>query len=145
MKKFYEKKIDKQCKEQVRYFLKTFGVRVRFVKKGWCSAIVGENLIEIDLRETYTVQKMWSCVLHELGHIYCYQNNLYEIYHKENISPKKFAKYIRRYGLRAERYVDKVGERLMKDYFPDIPFIGCYSSEDSVKWYRKWVKRNYPL
>lgn len=144
MKKFYEKKPSKNFKQEVRELLKSFGVRVHFVKKGWCSAI-GDDLIEIDVREARTVQELWSLVFHELGHIYCYRMGKYKIYHHNTLPPKKFAKYIRQYGLRAERYVDKLGAQFMKDFFPEIPFIAGYSTEDMAKWYYKWVRRNFPL
>jgi len=144
MKAFYDKKPSKHFKRDVREFLKQFDVRVHFKQSGSCSAIE-DKLIELDVRELGTVQALWSCVFHELAHIYCWRNNLFEIYHKETLPPKKFAKYIRRNGVRIEKHVDKIGERLMKDYFPDIPFMGCYESAGDVRWYRTWVKRNYPL
>lgn len=84
-------------------------------------------------------------IFHELGHIYCYESNLYEIYHNNSLPEKELAIYMRKYGLRAERFVDKVGQSLMSDYFPDIPYVPCYQTETSIKWYKKWINRNYPL
>ena len=144
MKKFYERRVTKKDRKLVREFLKKFNVRVHFVRTGWSSAVEG-TLIEIDFKKTKTVQSLWSCVFHELGHIYCWRNDLYKIYHKEELSDKDFAIYIRKYGLRAERFVENLGKKFMKKYFPKIPYEDCYYDERGVEWYKKWVNRNYPM
>ena len=137
--------IDKALKKEIRDFLKSFDVKVHFIKKGWSSAISSIGLIELDIRECPNLDKTWSLIFHELSHIICYREGIYKIYHHENISEKKFAKYIRKYGLRVERFVDKMGMKLMSTYLPDLEYKQTYLSEEDVKWYKKWVERNYPL
>lgn len=137
--------MDKKTKYEIRLFLKNFNIRVHFVKKGWSSAFSNQGLIKIDVRECPNIDKTWSLVLHELSHIICHREGIYKIYHHENISKKKFARYIRKYGLRAERHVDKMGMQLMSIYFPDLKYQQTYLSEEDVKWYYKWIERNYPL
>ena len=53
--------------------------------------------------------------------------------------------YVRKYGLRAERFVDKIAADFFKKHFPDIPYYSCYNEEWGVEWYREWVNDNYPL
>lgn len=144
--KFYERKTQKKHRDQVREFLKQFNVRVHYIKKGWSSVLVDERLMEIDYREARTIQELWSIMFHELSHIYCYENNLYyKFHHQEFDSEQEENLYMHRYGLRAERFVDKKAKWLMSLYLPDIPFKSAYDDEDAVKWWNKWVKRNYPL
>ena len=132
------KKADEICKG--------FRAKVFFGYSGDGSEVdVEERHINIDLEEVSSVNVFWSLVFHELAHIWCWDNEKYITYHADSLSPKEMSKYIRRNGLKIEQYVDKIGERLMKDYFPDIPFMGCYESAGDVRWYRTWVKRNYPL
>lgn len=137
--------MNKKLKKEIRNFLKGFDVRVHFVRKGWSSAICSENLVEIDLRECPTDEKLWSLVFHELSHIVCYRKGLYKKYHHGTGCDKEYAAYIRKYGLRAERFVDKMGKKLMRKHFPNMEYQESYGTETEVEWYYKWVKRNYPL
>jgi len=137
--------VTKTSKKKVRDFLKQFGVRVHFVKQGWSSANGEKSLIEIDIREATTRSMMWSVVFHELSHIICYRKGLYKKYHHETLPPKKMAIYMRRYGLRVERFVDCMASKMMHEYFPKMKFVPTYCSKADVEWYKKWVKRTYPL
>ena len=140
---YYKKPTEKDFKE-VRDFLSLFDVKVHFVRKGYSSAYK-DKLIEIDRRETSTIRSLWSIVFHELGHIYCYRHKLYKRYHHDYSGSKNFNKYIHRYGLRAERFVDKVGKKLMKTYLPDISYLAGYLTQKDVEWYNKWLRRYFPL
>lgn len=141
---FWKVKTTKEDRLEARRFLKTFGIRLHFTKYGWSSAYCTDRLIEIDYREADSVQRLWSTVFHELSHILCYDQGLYEIYHHENVNEEYLNWYVRRYGLRAEKFVDKKAEELMNIYLPDIPFQGCYNTEADSIWYKRWVEKNYP-
>ncbi len=146
MRPFYEKNYTLKDRKDLRKTLKTMGVRVHFIKGRVCLAEYENSLIKIGVdRKSRTLQDFLSDIFHELGHIYCYQNDLYKIYHNDSLPKKELAIYMRKYGLRAERFVDSVGKKLMSDYFPDIPYIPCYQTPTSLKWYKKWINRNYPL
>ena len=148
--KFYEEKIEitKELKKEIRNVLKIFNVRIHFIDAPHSSADMKNNLIHLSKNNENTLQDTWSCVFHELCHILCHRQGLYKKYHHytgyEN-NYRQFALYMRKYGLRAERFVDKKAKALMKIYFPDIPFYAAYSQEYGVKWYGEWVKRSYPL
>ena len=148
--KFYEKEIEitKELKEEIRNVLKAFDVRIHFVDTSHSSADMKNNLIHLSKNNQNTLQWIWSCVFHELCHILCHRQGLYKKYHHyvgywDNY--RQFALYMRRYGLRAERFVDKKAGALMKIHFPNIPFVAAYDQEHAQEWYKKWVKRNYPL
>ena len=140
---FYKRKTTKTDHKLVRQFLAEFNVKVHFVNKGWSSADSINRLIEIDVRETRSIQELWSIVFHELGHVYCHDNYLYEKYHREGCRVEH--SYYHRMGLKIERFVDKKGKELMKAYYPDIPYMKAYNTEDDKVWYKKWLNRCYPL
>lgn len=135
----------KRDKKKIREFLKQYDVKVHFVKRSYSLAYGGLDLIEIGTETYPTDSKLWSMVFHELAHVVCYREGLYKEYHHENRSNKKYAIYIRRYGLRAERFVDKMAKKMMKKHFPKMKFEDSYLTEHEIEWYYKWVDKNYPL
>ena len=141
----YNKKTTEKDKKEARKFLKKYNVRLHFVRKGWSSACVDTNLIEIDVREVKILSDLWSMVFHELSHILCAREGLYKKYHTTHSNSRKFAIYMHRYGLRAERFVDKKAAKLMKQYFPDMEYVANYNTEEGVRYYRKWLNRYYPI
>lgn len=106
---------------------------------------VDERAIVIDLEETKSMNLFWSLVFHELGHIWCFDNDKYVIYHTDSLSEKEMAKYMHRNGLRIERYVDKIGKRLAKEYGMSFRYVKAYESKENIEWYRNWLRENYPL
>jgi len=108
-------------------------------------ADMDERAIYIDLNEAITIQQFWSLFFHELAHVWCYDHDKYYIYHNDALPHKQLGDYIRRMGLRIERYVDKVGKKLMKQYFPRMRYLPAYKSKTDVQFYKDWVKTNYPL
>jgi len=97
------------------------------------------------MREAKTIRELWSILFHELCHIICYDYKIYEIYHHDIGPDKKLAKYVRKHGLKIERFVDKMGSTLMKIYLPQIPFDRHYNTDDDTIWYYKWLDKAYPL
>ena len=137
--------LSQEFRKEIREFMKQFDVKVHYVKKGWSYADMQREIIALDLRECDCEEKAWSLAFHELAHIVCYREGIYKKYHDDVLPPKKYAKYIRRYGLRAERHVDKMGEQFMAYYFPKMKYMQAYRDERDIKWYYKWVNRMFPL
>lgn len=137
----------KELKKEIRDILKPFNVMVRFGKYANCGAHVSSGTIYMstDKRFVWTLSTVWSSLFHELSHIMCFREGLYKKYHNLTDIDRQAVIYVRRYGLRAERFVDKKAKALMKQYYPKIPFWSAYSEEEGVDWYRKWVKKNFPL
>lgn len=128
---------------------KQFEVDVHFAYTGEGSeADVEERYVVIDLDECPSIDYFWSLVFHEIGHVWCYDNGKYVKYHDidyMNSNSKRFAKYIRRNGLKAERFVDNIGRRLAKESGIKFTYKAAYKSKRDVEWYRNWVERNFPL
>ena len=104
----------------------------------YCEVDVESRVITMDLNEVKNINHFWSLFFHELGHIWCWDNNKYDTYHSESVYPEELPKYMRRMALRVEKYVDKVGAKLMKDYFP------AYASKENIKWFQKYIQELYP-
>jgi len=101
--------------------------------------------IEIDLLDVKNINNFWSIVFHEIAHIYCWDNDIYYTYHADNLPKKEMAKYIRKMGLKVERFVDKLGEELMKEYGFNMRYVRAYRSKEDIKWYKDWIDKEYPL
>lgn len=134
-------KPNRETIRQVKDIADTYNVSINFIYSGG-SACTHNTLIEIDLSECNSLDTFLSLFFHELGHVYCYNNNLYEFFHKENDGRNKYS-YMKKYGLRAERFVDKIGEKLMKSYYPNNTFYRNYDKPEDVKEYYKWCEETY--
>jgi hypothetical protein len=90
------------------------------------------------------LHQLLSTAFHELGHLLAEELGKYKVFHKvyrsKNIS-KKEAKTFVKIAVRAERYIDTLGEKLMKDYFPDIPYCKAYQPIEYQKELTKRAKR----
>ena len=141
---WYKRKTKPQDIENIKKFCKEeFGARVRLTLYGGSSCICSERLIELDRKEIETVQELYSMTFHELAHLYCYDNDLYYIFHNDSLPDKEMKKYMKKMGVRAEKFVDKKGKELMKKFFPKIPFVGAYDDPKNVVWLKKWIEKNY--
>lgn len=130
-----------ELKKNIKKISNDFSVTTKYIKEGG-SACFHNIIIEIDLSECNSLDTFLSLFFHELGHVYCYNNNLYEFYHKENDKRDKY-KYMKRYGLRAERFVDKIGEWLMSLYYPKSKFYLNYASKEDVEKFYEWCDETY--
>lgn len=145
---FYDKKHSKKYEKIIEDLVNFYNVKVIFTDRGYSSACYWENYILIDLSTVHSIAELLCAVFHELGHLYCYQNDLFAKYHwdlDDSYSMVEIHRYMHKMGLKAERFVDKVGEQLMSAHFPDIPYIGGYNTKTNVKWYKAWLNKNYPL
>lgn len=123
-----------------------YDITCSFSVTGECSDVdIYTRDINIDMCKATNRSLFYSFLFHEIGHIYCYDNKKYIKYHSDcDDDLDEMSIYVRKYGLRAERFVDKIGAELMKLYFPDTEYQSCYSKAEDVKWYHDWVERTYP-
>lgn len=105
---------------------------------------VNDRHIIIDLYEIKDLNTFWSMVFHELAHMYCYDNEIFYTYHYENLTEKEMGKYIRKMGLKIERFVDRLGMKLMKEHGFEIDYVPAYLSKEDVEWYKQWIEKTYP-
>lgn len=89
------------------------------------------------------VKDYLSTLFHELGHSYCYRNNVWSAYHNKraifrngrSYHKTKDLKTILRTGYKAERWVDKWGRREMYKHFPHLTYrMGYTGTTQCIKW-----------
>lgn len=85
-----------------------------------------------------------STFFHELAHVYCWRNKIYYAYHRDRLEDS--AKIIRT-AVKAERYCDKLGCKLMKKYYPRYKFVYSYNqgikewTKETLSRYHTYVRR----
>lgn len=128
----------------IRKLAELFGVRVYFFNRGDDGVLGWYNprtqAIRISRGKT---SEMISTFFHELGHRYCYDMGIWKDYHRINykngrpVFTVKQLKGILKNGLKAERWVDKWGEKMMNTMFPMLPYRKGYVSKEAVRWYQQ--------
>lgn len=105
---------------------------------GRCSYTEGKIFLNTGLKNN---KKRMICVLfHELGHIYCYKNKIWDSYHyNKRISEltSKEKRLVILTGLKAERWVERWAEKEVKKYFPRIKYPFGYYQDEKAKYYIK--------
>jgi hypothetical protein len=141
---WYNEVPTEQDYNDVNEFLDIFDITMRFESQGFCSVNCETATITICVNSIHTLRKLWSMVFHEMCHIQCHRDGLYDKYHKAVgfTTRKQYKQYVRRYGLRAERFVDKKAKKMQSIYLPDIPYVSGYDEPDAEEWYRNWVENN---
>jgi hypothetical protein len=130
-------KISEKNKKYFEQIAKSYGCKLGW--ESWDSFYAARYYrpnreIWINLYHIGSLHEMICGFFHELGHHECSMNNKYVYYHSVNdVNPW----YMLHYGLRAERYVDKVGARIMKEYLPKLTFYSGYHKDRPNSYYRK--------
>src|ERR1700733_6503465 len=122
-------------------FLNQFNIQLIIDNTIYCSgqATCKERVIRINLNYNQTIDKFYSCLLHEFIHILCYDHKKYFNYHGCQVGDP----IVRKIGLKAERYVDKVAAKLFKQFFPELTYVYGYKdlSTDEISA-RDWFHEN---
>lgn len=147
-KEWYYKTITEKDKKLCKEFLRIFRVGCRFTK--YSSYMNNENHISIATQEfdgkLVSVYIFWSTVFHEFTHTICAREKIFETYHcKFTEKTPKNNRTIRRHALRAELYVDKKAEKLMKIFFPDLPYDRSYRTKADRDCLRQYMEKEHPL
>ncbi len=125
--------------KKLKRILKNYGIkyRIRNVKNCMGSASVFNNTIELSSCNIKTRKELLSVTFHEICHILCYRAKKYYNYHYYTEKPmKNKIKTLIRTGLKAEKYVDKVAKKLIKNYYPKFKFEISYD-KDRIQWYKE--------
>lgn len=100
------------------------------------------NSISISLRQNSV--SMLSTFFHEIGHIYCWDNQLWKSYHIDKplfeMTQEEKKRYVRT-ALKAERWVDNWAKKEMKKHFPKLTYIAGYD-EVSRKEFLNYIKKD---
>lgn len=119
----------------------TYGVDVvfRYQERLGGEAISRKQKIKVYWNEYMSVQCLLSVFFHELAHCRNYINKKFLAFHSMTDPSRMTTEHIKLVlltGLRAERYTDKIGAKLMKEYYPEIKFIAYYSKKGVEKEFR---------
>ena len=134
--------------DQIKVIKQYYGVKVR-----WNKILPHKNAAgEVDIFYTTVIlnktitnkQFMLSTLFHEIGHIHCYRHDIWVEYHKirKEVDFETHEK-IKRTGLKAERWVEKWGEKEMKKWYPYRQYASTYDGAYGKKWMVLWYKRAY--
>lgn len=83
---------------------------------------------------------LFSILCHELGHHFCWEHHKYMNYHYLSDT-----RLVRLLGLKAERFVDKIGEKIFNQYFPHLHYEKCYRNANGKKWYyTEFLDKSFP-
>lgn len=110
----------------------------------WGSCYYTDGIIIINSKFKNNKQKFYNILFHEIGHIYCYQNNIWKNYHLNKIQLTKREKsLILKTGLKAERWIDNWAEKEMKKWFPKMKYNKGYFLKSKTKLFKQYLKENY--
>lgn len=141
--------ISKLDLEIAKEFAQQFNVSVRYINSvGGGYADSKGRRIHIYIKRGSGIIKhksqFYSNLCHEICHILCYDHKKYYTYHYEtSFKNKDFSiSILRRTGLKAERYVEKMAGRMYNSLFPNKEYRAVYIGKHA-KWAKKWFYKNY--
>jgi len=137
------KRVSKKELAQARALIKEYRGKL-YLSTNLTSGAAGEVNLEtrcISIARTSLANRQifWSIILHEVGHLYCIDNNRYPIFHKAN-RERLTARDKRALVLtawRAEQYVDQWALRELEKLYPELEYLGYDSS------HKRWLHQNY--
>jgi hypothetical protein len=147
---WYQQKPIKRDEQIIRDFARSLLKvnRIFFAKhdigcRGYCHYNHKTNWISITLclKHNTDRRKLYSTLMHELAHIICFQQGIYPAYHIRRSFRKMSQKdkiALRRTALRAELYVDSMGERMFRTFFPNVQYDRGYNSKESREFLRMY-------
>lgn len=148
MTKFYKEEIwmKHEALTSVRAIYRSYGVKFRIRWDRHSSFSVSpKSYIQLGLGMPYqidTIQSFLSKAFHELAHIYCHQHGKYVHYHSYRPLTDVQANILAiKTAIRAEKYTDKVAQKLMAIYFPGIPYQKGYDEEGVRVFREKWLDK----
>lgn len=119
-----------------------YKVKIKFASSDvmtWQAGYVNPktSTIYIDAKWKKDKRMLASILFHEIGHIHCYRNNIWQAYHNMNKLTKKDKRLIIVTGLKAEKWVDQWAAVELSKWYPEIPFHFTYFSEYQQKVYKE--------
>lgn len=95
--------------------------------------------IILNKKNKFKLIELIPIIFHELGHKYCFENNLFVAYHYE--TDKRLFKLT---ALKAERFVDRWAANEMKKNGFDFEYPMYYYNKNRVKYFKELIE-NMPL
>ena len=131
--------IHKYILRDLRDYLKICKVKYRIrTDCTFCGASGLANKVFIGLSGYNTkrrddINRVYSILFHEIGHIINFRRGKYKKYHSGQFNrySKKYKRFI---ALRAERYTDKIAQKQMKIVCPTLRYVPGYSHKEDKKF-----------
>jgi len=146
--KWYDEQISVYEEELMKEFVESFGFNLKLNYDSCLANIPGMSnqstkTITMNCIVADTYKRFLSVLFHELSHLIAGQNGHFNIYHnKIDMEPtKENLNKLRRTALKAEMFVDKKAKKLMKSYFPDVPYMKTgYKSKNGRAWLKTIIE-----
>jgi hypothetical protein len=104
----------------------------------WGQSQYTEGIVRLNYHALKHDDKLKAQVLfHELGHIWCYENGIWESYHQkyEPRTRREKERFLRT-ALKAERWIDRWAEKKVKEIYPDHIYRWGYLNKENVKLFK---------
>lgn len=139
---WYHEAISNKEKYQLKAFVKSLDPKLtlRFKKYvgGSGSYVYKTKTVVINTSYDLSIQDALSVLFHELCHYHCTQERIFTKYHDFK-TDKEYLESTIKTGLRAERFVDRLAQKFMRDFFPGIRYLRGYT-KFGVEWWKKvWL------
>lgn len=96
------------------------------------------NLKRLD-NQYLTKNKIYSLFFHEIAHLVVKQENKFPAFNIQYIKTEDQVLAYKITALRAELYTDKLGENLMKSFFPEIKYVRNYRTKKEKEGLKAFV------
>lgn len=131
--------------KKLRLIAKKEKVNCSFTKK-ISGGSYADNINLIEVTNRYNPNITAKIFFHELVHALCFKNNIFTSYHIKYIpvDKKERIKLIdkhKKIALRAERWVDKKGQKMMREMFPYFKNVKSFYSD--TKKAKKYLSEYY--
>lgn len=123
------------------------GVKLNIKPISNAAGLYNEEINKITIDSNSNKKQLPFIFFHELGHLYCVNNNIWETYHNFDNTWSAYKST----ALKAERWIDLWAEKEVKKYFNNIDCYKPYHTKEGVKelremvdtvFYNYWVLKN---
>lgn len=137
---------------KAREITKYYGVKLRYFCDYRANAMYGlahleKSSIRLNSAIDASEASFFSALFHEIGHIHCYKNNIWPVYHKRKIDTAALLRAFKLTAYKAECWIDKWAEKEMKKHLPSLNYVVSYRPKDKkskgqlFKYYRPWINK----
>lgn len=125
-------------KKAIKSLKKEYGVDI-VTRRGKAGGFVRpwESFICIKYSPRHSVDMVMSILFHEIAHVMCYRSGVYKVYNSNiwniDLPTDKQIKIFTHTALKAERYADRLGEKLLKQHYPHMRYYAFYDTKLGIE------------
>lgn len=127
--------------EKLKQIAEEYNVCCEFKSMSNVLGLAYGPLGKIEINERASIRVIVSTFFHELGHVYCFRNNIYKIYNGDSPKTQRDKRIFRMTAYKAELWVDNWAEKETKRHFPEIHFHRGYGL--NPEWEKQWIRDRY--